>query len=114
MKKLTKGTRYSLLISSLCTLSVFVYSQSLSAADGKSIYDANCKSCHESGVGGAPVLSDKKAWQSRLEKGIDGLVSIAINGIQGYGGSMPPRGGNPNLTDEEVKAAVVYIVDQVR
>jgi cytochrome c5 len=93
---------------------ISLYSTSLAAADGKTIYDANCKLCHEQGIGGAPTLSDKKEWQSRLEKGIDGLVEIAINGIQGYGGSMPPRGGNPNLTDEQVKAAVVYMVEQVK
>ena len=95
-------------------IATIFYSTSTVAADGKTIYDANCKSCHEKGVGGAPALSDKKQWQSRLEKGIDGLVEIAINGIQGYGGSMPPRGGNPNLSDAEVKAAVVYMVDQAK
>jgi cytochrome c5 len=89
-------------------------STSLAATDGKSIYDNNCKSCHEQGIGGAPTLSDKKEWQGRQEKGIDGMVEIVINGVQGYGGSMPPRGGNPNLTDEQIKAAVVYMVDQLR
>jgi cytochrome c5 len=95
-------------------MAISFYSTTLAATDGKSIYDANCKSCHETGVGGAPALSDKQEWKNRLDKDINGLVEIAINGVQGYGGSMPPRGGNPNLTDEEVKAAVVYMIDRVK
>jgi cytochrome c5 len=103
----------SMVIIVSCMVILFC-STPLAAADGKSVYDANCKSCHGQGVGGAPALGDKKGWQSRLEKGIDSMVEIAINGVQGYGGSMPPRGGNANLTDEQVKAAVVYMVRQVQ
>jgi len=112
MKKYTQRIRSK--VFNIIGIVILVYSTSLVAADGKAIYEANCKSCHEQGVDGAPALSNKKEWQSRLEKGIDGLVEIAIIGIQGYGGTMPPRGGNPNLTDEEIKAAVTYMFEQVK
>ena len=96
------------------TIAVSIFPITSQSANGKTVYDANCKSCHEKGAGGAPALGDKQEWQSRLAKGIDSLVDIAINGVQGYGGSMPPRGGNSDLTDEEVKAAVNYMIEQVK
>ena len=105
---------FSIKKSNLFILCVFLIPQSLSAADGKAIYDANCKFCHETGIGGAPGLDDKKDWQNRVEKGIDGLLENAIKGMQGYGGDMPPRGGNPKLTDAEVKAAVEYMMERVK
>ena len=89
-------------------------STSIWAADGKSIYDTNCKLCHASGMAGAPMTGDKVAWKDRLAGGLDYLVKSAIEGKQGYGGAMPPRGGNPKLTDEEVRAAVSFMVDQVK
>lgn len=82
--------------------------------DGKSIYDKNCKSCHDTGIGGAPKTGQKADWKDRLETGIKNLEMSAINGVQGYGGNMPARGGNPKLTDDEVKAAVAYIIKTLK
>ena len=65
--------------------------------------------CHGSGMGGAPKFGDAAAWEARIAKGIDVLYANAINGFRGKG-IMPPRGGNKNLTDDEVKAAVDYMV----
>ena len=79
-------------------------------ADGESIYQANCAACHQEGVAGAPKLDDQTVWAERIEKGIDGMVELVISGIQGYTGVMPPRGGNPNLSDEDIRAAVEYMV----
>lgn len=76
-------------------------------ADGKSIYQSACFACHGTGAAGAPKFGDSGAWGMRIDKGMDTLVNHAINGFKG----MPPRGGNSALSDEEVKAAVKYIVD---
>ncbi|MFP4609772.1 MAG: c-type cytochrome [Thiohalophilus sp.] len=75
-------------------------------ADGKSVYDSACMSCHGTGAAGAPKLGDKGAWEDRIAKGEETLLDHAINGFKG----MPPRGGNADLSDEEVKAAMEYMV----
>jgi len=79
---------------------------------GKAAYDANCAACHTHGVAGAPQIGDQEMWQELIGKGIENLEDSAVNGIQGYGGNMPPRNGNPDLSDDEVKAAVAYMVEQ--
>ena len=75
--------------------------------DGKTVYNTVCAGCHGAGVLGAPKFGDKAAWANRVGQGMPTLVSHAINGIR----AMPPRGGSPSLTDDEVKAAVQYMVD---
>lgn len=82
------------------------------AAAGDAIYETSCAACHASGVAGAPTFGDEAAWSGRMEKGIDTLYSNAIDGFQGETGVMPPKGGNTSLSDEEVKAAVDYMVEQ--
>ncbi len=83
--------------------------------DGKEIYDHLCTSCHTSGVAGAPKTGDKGMWSPRIAEGIDTLVKHAIDGYHGPDGNfMPPKGGNPALTDEQVTNAVHWIVDQVK
>ncbi len=69
-----------------------------------------CNACHLAGVLGAPKEGDKAAWSARLktEGGVDGLVSWAIKGKN----SMPPRGGDNSLSDEEVKSAVAAMLKQ--
>jgi cytochrome c5 len=83
--------------------------------DGKTIYDNLCHSCHTAGVAGAPVLGNKSMWAPRIAEGLDTLVQHAINGYHGPDGNqMPAKGGNPSLTDAQVKAAVTWIVDQAK
>ena len=83
--------------------------------DGKEIYDHLCTSCHTGGIAGAPKLGDKAKWAPRLAEGIDTLVKHAIEGYHGPDGNfMPPKGGNPALTDEQVTAAVHWIADQAK
>lgn len=77
---------------------------------GEEIYRQSCSSCHDTGVAGAPKTGDAEAWNSRIAKGEDMLVQNAINGI----GSMPPKGGNSSLSDDQVRAAVNYMVEQSR
>ena len=78
--------------------------------DGQQIYQAACVACHDAGVAGAPKLGDKGQWAKRIAKGIDTLYASAVNGVQGSAGAMPAKGGNPALSNAEVKAAVDFIV----
>jgi len=75
---------------------------------GKAVYEKSCSVCHDSGIAGAPKVGDKQAWSEGIGDGIDSLVQIAINGK----GAMPAKGGNAALTDDEVKAAVHYMVEK--
>ena len=80
--------------------------------DGQQVYQATCVVCHGAGIAGAPKLDDKGQWAKRIAKGVDTLYASAVNGVQGSAGAMPAKGGNPALSDAEVKAAVDYMVAQ--
>jgi cytochrome c5 len=77
-------------------------------AKGEKIYTATCVACHGAGVLGAPKFGDKAAWQPRIVKGMDALYFSSLNGFK----MMPPRGGNAALKDDEMKAAVDYMVSK--
>jgi cytochrome c5 len=79
--------------------------------DGKTIYDNLCTGCHTSGAGGAPKL-DAAGIGTRKAKGVELLVKHAIEGYTGEAGVMPAKGGNPALTDDQVKATVEWMVAQ--
>jgi len=72
---------------------------------GKQIVEAQCVKCHREGVGGAPKIGDVAAWAPRLTNGLDSVVRSAIHGH----GGMPPRGDRADLTDAEVRNAVLYM-----
>jgi len=76
------------------------------AGKGKGVYDTSCAACHTAGVAGAPKTGDKAAWAARLKAGNSALVAAAIKGK----GAMPPKGGNMSLSDDDVKAAVEYML----
>jgi cytochrome c5 len=80
------------------------------AASGKTVYDASCQACHATGAAGAPKLGDKAAWASRIGAGAAAMHASAIKGKN----AMPPKGGNPGLSDADVKAAVDYMVSQAK
>lgn len=80
--------------------------------DPKAIHDGVCAACHGQGIAGAPKTGDAAAWDARIGKGMDTLVQHAVQGFQGEAGYMPPKGGNANLSDEQVRAAVQYMVEQ--
>src|SRR5690606_21645230 len=75
---------------------------------GQQVYDSTCAACHNAGVAGAPKLGDKAAWAPYIANGYETLVKHAINGIN----AMPPKGGNPSLSDFEVARAVVLMTNQ--
>ena len=81
--------------------------------DGAEIFNnSTCTGCHTAGIGGAPKLDAAGIGARMAEQGIDKLVSQAIAGFTGSAGVMPAKGGNPALTDEQVKATVEWMVAQ--
>lgn len=80
--------------------------------DGAVIYDNLCAGCHKSGAGGAPLLT-AAGMGARAGKGAETLHKHAIEGYTGSAGVMPAKGGNPALTDDQVKATVDWMLDQV-
>jgi cytochrome c5 len=100
--------------SSNAVMDAIIPSANAAGADdhGKKLYDTTCMACHAAGVAGAPKLGDKAAWAPRIAQGADTLHTHAIKGFQGKAGMMPPKGGNMGAKDEDVKAAVDYMVSQ--
>lgn len=74
---------------------------------GEEIAGGVCAACHTAGIAGAPKTGDAAAWQTRWAAGVDATVANAINGK----GGMPPRGGS-DATDDEIRAAVLYMFKQ--
>jgi cytochrome c5 len=72
---------------------------------------SSCGACHNSGIAGAPKLGDTADWSARISQGTDLLYDHAINGFQGAAGMMPAKGGNMALSDDSVKAAVDYMIE---
>ena len=79
------------------------------AIDGAKVYNTACVACHAAGIAGAPKVGDKANWAPRVKQGSAVLYEHAIKGFQGKVGMMPAKGGS-SASDEEVKAAVDYMV----
>jgi cytochrome c5 len=75
---------------------------------GKEIVDAVCSACHATGALNAPKIGDKAAWAPHLGMGLEHLTQNAIKGVR----QMPPRGGNPDLSDLEIARAVAFMANQ--
>ena len=80
------------------------------AADGKAVYEGTCVVCHGTGAVGAPKFGDKAAWAPRIATGKKALLASALNGKN----AMPPKGGNSNLTPDEISAAIDYMVSAAK
>lgn len=73
---------------------------------GETVYNSNCMACHTTGAAGAPKLGDAAVWSARAAIGIDALVASAIKGVN----AMPPKGLCMTCSDDELKAAIEYII----
>jgi cytochrome c5 len=83
------------------------------AMTGPQVYNSACLACHSTGVGGAPVVGEAAQWTDRIAQGIDVLYDHAINGFDGDAMTpMLPKGGRMDLSDQEVKDAVDYMVEE--
>ncbi|OUS18328.1 hypothetical protein A9Q88_00630 [Gammaproteobacteria bacterium 50_400_T64] len=78
-----------------------------SSRSGDDVYNKSCKTCHGAGMAGAPKFGAPDQWTARIDKGMDILYVSAISGFQG----MPPKGLCMDCSDDELKAAVDYMVD---
>jgi cytochrome c oxidase cbb3-type subunit III len=99
---------FPLILSAVCVtpLVVALSQDQAFAASGKQTYSQVCASCHDSGAMGAPKFGSKADWAPRIKQGKQTLYQNAITGI----GAMPPKGGQPSLSDKDVQAAVDYMV----
>jgi len=83
-----------------------LFAQAADIANGKKVVELSCVACHKTGVMGAPKVGDTTAWQQRTEKGLAQLTKNAINGLN----SMPAKGGNYLLSDQDIKDAIGYFL----
>ena len=79
----------------------------MSERSGEEVVKAVCSHCHQEGKDGAPRIGDTHAWALRLRNGVVYAVHSAIHGH----GGMPPRGGVANLTDDEIRNAILYMLN---
>ena len=101
MKKLTATVIFT---------SLMMATSGTAIADGAATYQKACVACHMTGAAGAPKLEDKAAWAPRIDQGKDVLYNSVLKGK----GAMPPKAGQAQLSDDEIKAAVDYIVSQAK
>lgn len=83
-------------------------------AKGEHVYKGTCAMCHGTGVGGAPKFGNQADWSPRITQGKETLYGHALKGFTGTKGTMPPKGANSSLADSDVKAAVDYMVAQIK
>lgn len=79
---------------------------------GPQVFNEACLMCHGSGIGGAPTLDNAESWEPRIAQGKDTLYEHAIVGFTGQTGYMPPKGARMDLSDDEVRAAVDYMITE--
>ena len=77
---------------------------------GEKLYKSVCLACHASGVANAPKFGDKAAWAPYIASGMDTMVKVAMTGK----GAMPPKGGAANASEDDIRAAVQYMVDAAK
>lgn len=80
------------------------------ANEGLTVYNQNCAMCHVPGLANAPKFGDKAAWGPRVATGREALLKSVLAGK----GAMPPKAGNPKLTDEQAAAALDHMLAAVK
>ena len=75
---------------------------------GQQVFESTCSACHGAGIAGAPKVGDAAAWGPLINTGLDEMLKVALEGK----GAMPPKGGNPTLSDFEIQRAIVYMANQ--
>ena len=97
----------AVLVAGALLVTDFVQAQTAKPAErsGEQVVKQQCSKCHESGVDGAPKIDDRAAWAPRMKQGVNATVRSAIRGH----GKMPARGGLADLTDDELRAAILYM-----
>ena len=76
---------------------------------GKQIYDLFCFVCHATGVSEAPLLGDREKWQPLIDKGMDAMLATSLAGLN----LMPPKGACADCSEDEMRAAIQYMIDQL-
>lgn len=84
------------------------------AAKGEDVVKKSCAMCHQTPGMGAPLIGNKADWAERIAKGKPKLYDNAIKGFQGTKGFMPAKGANPALSDDDVRAAVDFMVGKAK
>ena len=77
---------------------------------GQQIYDRFCFACHATGVGEAPLFGDLAQWQPRIDQGMEQMLAVSLTGR----GLMPPMGTCVTCSDDEMRAAIQYMVDSAQ
>lgn len=80
---------------------------------GPQVFNEACIVCHGNGIGGAPILEDRANWAPRIAQGRETVYRHAIEGYTGSAGYMPPKGARLDLSDDEIRAAVDYMLSRV-
>ena len=93
-----------LMLLALIAVSTGLYAQARERT-GEDVVKMQCIKCHGSGVNGAPKINDRAAWIPRMKEGLDATVRSAMRGH----GKMPARGGMAELSDTELRAAILYM-----
>jgi cytochrome c5 len=97
---------FFLMISFTSVLMVACSSKDPDLERGEVVYTSACKVCHSQGINGAPVFGNNKNWAPRKVQGLDVLVEHASNGY----GLMPAKGGRTELTEDDIRAAIKYML----
>ena len=80
-------------------------------ANAPQLYVNSCSWCHTDGIGGAPATGDKEDWERRTSKGMSQVYANAIDGFEGATGIMPAKASRPDLSDDEIKELVDWMVE---
>ena len=107
--KVTRG----LAIVALASLATpAIASETTASEAGEKVYAQTCVACHgANGKGAIPGVSDFTKADGPLAKSDDTLFASIRDGLVTPGKplSMPPKGGNPSLSDEEIQAVLEYL-----